>query len=303
MNLSRSSVFPSRPALRLRAALLLILSVTLLTASRADEAVPLPAGLRVFTCGHSFHAWAGRMIADLAESAGIKEHKLAGISSIGGSRVIQHWEVAEEKNEARKQLAAGQVDVLTLSPIWLPDEGIEKFAQLGAEHNPAIRVLVQEFWLPNDTYHPVYPLETREYVDHNAADLAELRRQNDRYRADIEGHAREINQRLGKQVVFVVPVGEASIALREKIVAGKVPGLKVQWRLFADMWGHASAPLKVLAAYCNYAVIYRRSPVGLPLPPELVENKEFAFPALNKLLQEIAWDAVIHNPMTGVGPK
>ena len=51
------------------------------------------------------------------------------------------------------------VDVLTLSPIWLPDEGIEKFAKLGLEHNPDIRVTVQEFWLPNDTYHPVYPLE------------------------------------------------------------------------------------------------------------------------------------------------
>ena len=137
-------------------------------------------------------------------------------------------------------------------------------------------------------------------MDHNAADLAELRRQNDHYCADIEGHAREINDRLGKQVVFVVPVGAASVALREKIVAGKVPGLKVQWRLFADMWGHAAPPLKVLAAYCNYAVIYRRSPVGLPLPPELVENKEFAIPALNRLLQEIAWETVSHHPLTGV---
>jgi len=69
------------------------------------------------------------------------------------------------------------------------------------------------------------------------------------------------------------------------------------------MWGHPTTPLKVLAAYCHYAVIYRRSPVGLPMPEALEQNKEFAIPALNKLLQELAWDAVIHNPMTGVAPE
>lgn len=262
-----------------------------------------PAGLRVFTCGHSFHVWVVRMLEDMAAKGGIKDHRVAGVSSIGGSRVIQHWDVAEEKNAARKALAAGEVDVLTLSPIWLPDDGIEKFARLGFEHNPNIRVTVQEYWLPNDAYNPVYPLETRKFVDHNATDLAELRKANAAYCRDIENHVREINQRLGKDALVVVPVGEASIALREKIVAGRVPGLKVQWRLFADMWGHPTPPLKVLAAYCHYAVIYRRSPVGLPMPLEFEQNREFANPALNRLLQEIAWEAVTHHPMTGVTPE
>ncbi len=268
--------------------------------AKAAPAAPLPAGLRVFTCGHSFHVWAAQMIADVAKSAGIAGHQIAGVSSIGGSRVSQHWDVADEKNLAKKLLTEGKVDVLTLSPIWLPDEGIEKFAKLAFEHNPDIRITVQEYWLPNDEYHPVYPLDTRKFVDHNATDLAELRKANASYEHDIEQHVRDINQRLGKDALVVVPVGAASIALREQIVRGKVPGLKVQWRLFTDMWGHPAPPLKVLAAYCHYAVIYRRSPVGLPMPPELESNKEFAAPALNRLLQELAWDAIIHNPMSGV---
>jgi len=263
-------------------------------------AEPPPAGLRVFTCGHSFHVWVVPMLTDLAGKAGIQGHRVAGVSSIGGSRVVQHWDVAEEKNAAKKALAAGEVDVLTLSPIWLPDEGIENFARLGFEHNPNIRLTVQEYWLPNDAYHPVYPLETRKYVDHNATDLAELRKANDAYCRDIENHVREINQRLGKDALVVVPVGEASIALREKIVSGRVPGLKVQWRLFADMWGHPAPPLRVLAAYCHYAVIYRQSPVGLPMPAEFEQNREFANPALNRLLQEIAWETVTHHPLTGL---
>ena len=270
----------------------------------AEDAAPLPAGLRVFTCGHSFHIWVARMLYDMANAAGIKNHQMAGLSGIGGSRVIQHWDVADEKNLAKKALTEGKVDVLTLSPIWLPDDGIEKFAKLAFEHNPNIRITVQEYWLPNDEYNPVYPLDVRKTVDHNATDLAELRKANARYEHDIEEHVRKINEGLGKQVLFVVPVGAASVALREEIAAHKVRSMKVQWRLFADMWGHPTAPLRVLAAYCHYAVIYRRSPVGLPMPPELEANREFAYPALNKLLQELAWEAVINNPMSGVSaPK
>ena len=112
------------------------------------------------------------------KGAGIKGHQVVGVSSIGGSRVIQHWNVAEEKNQAKAALRAGNVDVLTLSPIWLPDEGIEKFARLALEHNPHIRITVQEFWLPNDTYEPIYPLDPRKKVDHDATNLAELRKKH-----------------------------------------------------------------------------------------------------------------------------
>ena len=120
------------------------------------------------------------MLSEMAKAAGIKEHQAVGLSSIGGSRVIQHWDVAEEKNKAKAALRAGKVDVLTLSPIWLPDEGIEKFATLALEHNPNIRVTVQEFWLPNDIS-PGLPLEARKKVDHNATTIAELRKRHAPY--------------------------------------------------------------------------------------------------------------------------
>jgi hypothetical protein len=243
------------------------------------------------------------MLDEMARSAGIKDHQSVGSSMIGGSRVIQHWDVPEEKNAAKAALRAGKVDVLTLSPIWLPDDGIENFARLGFEQNPEIRVTVQEYWLPNDTYHPVYPLETRKKVDHDATEIEELRKQQAHYDRDIEALVRGVNQRLGKNVVLVVPVGQAAVALREKIVAGQAPGLKAQWDLFRDTWGHPQAPLRVLSAYCHFAVIYRRSPVGLPLPSQLANAENLTADEkdkLNRLLQELAWDAVAHHPLAGV---
>jgi len=54
--------------------------------------------------------------------------------------------------------------------------------------------------------------------------------------------------------------------------------------------------LKLLSGYCHFAVIYRRSPVGLPVPPSAKSlDKELVL-----LLQKLAWDAVTHDPLSGV---
>jgi hypothetical protein len=287
----------------LTALVLAVLAGALPAPGQAQDSAPITKGLRVFTCAHSFHGFVYGMLAEVAKNAGIQGHTGAGISSIGGSQVIQHWNASDEKHQAKAVLSTGKVDVLTLSPIWMPDEGIEKFAQLGLEHNPNIRVTVQEFWLPNDTYEPKYPLDVHKTpkVDHDAVNLAELRKKQAQYDHDVDEFVRGVNQRLGKQVLFTVPVGQAAVALREKIVAGQAPGLKKQWDLFSDSWGHPQPPLQVLSTYCHFAVIYRRSPVGLPVPSALTRAKKPEWnDKLNRLLEELAWDAVIHHPMSGI---
>ena len=287
----------------MRAAFLLTtLCLTTLLALADDLQPPVTVGQRVATCGHSFHVFTYRQVAEMALAAGLK-HELAGLSSIGGSTVLKHWAVPEEKSAVKQVLKAGKADVLTLSPIWLPDEAIEQFVKIGIEHNPALRITVQEYWMPNDEYEPVYPLQTRKKVDHNATDLAKLRADNARYAKDIEDLVRGINQRAGKNAVVVVPVGLAASALREKIAAGEAPGLKDQWSLFRDPWGHALAPLQMLSSYCHFAVIYRRSPVGLPRPSafkSLTHMSQADQEKLNHLLQELAWEAVSTHPMTGL---
>jgi hypothetical protein len=283
----------------------LVLALLAATQIQADEqkhdgqAAPLTKGQRVFTCGHSFHVWVPPILSDVAKSAGINDHQAVGLSSIGGSRVIQHWNVPEEKNQAKEALRGCKVDVLTLSPIYLPDEGIEKFTELALQHNPQIRVTVQEFWERWDIYEPTMKPPAK--VDHNAITGEELRRRHAPYFKDMDEHIRNLNKRFGKQVLYVVPVGQAVIALREKIIAGQAPGLKTQEALFTDPLGHPTAPLQALAAYCHFAVIYRVNPVGLPLPAVLARDKNSgSAEKLNRLLQELAWDAVIQHPLSGV---
>src|SRR5947207_7566198 len=109
------------------------------------------------------------------------------------------------------------------------------------------------------------------------------------YFKSMDEHVRDLNKKLGKDVLVIVPAGQAVIALREKIIAGKAPGLKVQEDLFTDAIGHAKPPLAALVAYCQYAVIYKSSPVGLPLPAVLKKAKIEDAEKLNTLLQELAW--------------
>ena len=272
-------------------------------ADSSKLAAPIDAGQRVFSIGHSFHVWVPGIVTDLAAMAELPGHSQVGISSIGGSRVIQHWDLPPEKNKGRDALATGNVDVLTMSPIFLPDEGIENFVSLALEHNKGIRVIAQPIWLRWDIYEP--KTKRPATVDHNAITGEELRKRHAEHFQKMDDHIRALNQKyreqVGHTVMFIAPAPQALIALREKIIAGEAPGLKQQEDLFTDALGHGTAPLKALVAYVNYATIYRRSPIGLPVPAilkqaKLGENEE----QLNRLLQEIAWDAVVQHPLSGV---
>lgn len=268
----------------------------------ADEAIsaPIDRGLRVFSAGHSFHVFVPGNLIEMAKGAEIKDHVFVGLSSIGGSRVIQHWDLADDKFKAKEHLRSGKVDVLTLSPIYLPDDGIEKFTRLGLEHNPDIRVTIEEFWLPFDLYDPPFKKRPAK-VDHNIPTGDELRTLHAPYFQSMDEHIAALNKSLGKDVLLIVPVGQAVIALREKIIAGEAPGLKTQEDLFTDAIGHATAPLQALVSYCHFAVIYRRSPVGLPMPSVMVKAKNPNWDEkLNRMLQELAWEAVIQHPQSGV---
>lgn len=254
-------------------------------------------GQRVFFSGHSFHYFMPPILADMAKKADIKDHTQVGLSAIGGSRVHQHWNAGGGKNKAREALEAGKLDVFTMAPIFLPDEGIENFVKLGVDNNPKIRIFVQENWLPWDHYEPAFKAPPGK-VDHNAPTSETLRKMHAPYFKSIDEHVAELNKKFDTRAVRVAPVGQAVIKLREAIIDGKASGLKEQNDLFTDPIGHAKAPLKALVAYTYYALIYERSPVGLPMPAVLGITDEGG--KLNRLLQEIAWDAVTSHPQSGV---
>ena len=277
---------------------LLVFIATPLSRALADDA-PVK-GLRVLTAGHSFHVWMPGLLNDLAKNAGIIGHQQAGLSSIGGSRVIQHWDAEGDKQKIKPVLMEGKADVLTLSPIFLPDAGIENFVKLGLEHNPKLRITVQEFWMTFDDGALWGKPNKGLVIDRDSKTMAQLHEAHDSYFKSMDEHVRELNTKYGKgkTAVFIVPVGQAVLALRELIIKGEAPGIAKQSDLFTDAIGHPRDHVKALAAYCHFAVIYGRSPIGLPMPAAVAKLPEAE--KLNALLQKLAWDAVIRHPLSGV---
>jgi hypothetical protein len=261
----------------------------------AQQSKSPPAGLRVFYTGHSFHMFVVPQMEQLVKSAEIQGHKLVGRQGIGGSRVIQHWELADDKNTARPALTSGEVDVFTMAAhLQIPDEGITKFAELGLAHNPNLRLLVQASWYPFDL-----PAEKR--IGNNAqrdeAKIADLQAAIDEWRKKLEAQVDELNKQHGKKAVFIVPAGDAVVKLRGLVIDGKYPGIAKQSELFTDPIGHGRGHVQALATYCNYAAIYRASPEGLKLTVQGVDEAQHA------ILQKIAWETVSAYSHAGVAAK
>ena len=279
---------------------LLVAATTRPTTAPAEASGAITEGLRIYTAGHSFHApFVPQWLEACAKAAFIKGHVNLGVTFIGGSSVLQQWNIPASSNRAKQALRTGNVDVLTLSPVFLPDPGIEDFARYALRFNPNTRITVQESWIPNDKFEPDAPLHQGMSVDHDAATAEQLERMHAAYFQKIVHDVSDLNQRLGKRAVFVVPCGHALLQLREKIIRGEVPGIQKQSELFMDNLGHPKAALRALVGYCHFAVIYRRTPVGLPVLAPL-DSDDGDDGKLNLLLQQIAWDAVTHDPLSGV---
>ena len=258
----------------------------------ADDARTTPDGVRVFYTGHSFHMFVPPRVEQMVEAAGIKGHKLAGTQGIGGSRVIQHWDLADEKNKAKAALTSGEVDVFTMAAhVAIPDEGITKFTELGLEHNPKLRLLVQASWYPFDVPDDK---RIRDNVQRDDMKIEDLQAAVDQWRTKLETQVDELNKQHERQAVFITPVGDAVVKLRGMIVAGTYPGVTKQSELFTDPIGHGGPHIQSLAAYCNYAAIYRVSPEGLKTPPQGLDDAQQA------ILQKLAWETVSNYPHAGI---
>lgn len=286
----------------------LILVVVLCAAGQASMAatetgsavvlVPPADSQRVFICTHSFMTFIAKLLPPMAK-AGEVGYVQVGHQMLGGSQVIEHWNLTNDK--AKPALQEARVDTLILSPtVQVPDAGIDRYTRLGLAANPRLRVLVQASWPAHDdafnTTGAARVQHARSFrnTDRNQLDAAGIERMRTAMRvgwgAILSTQVAALNDAVGQEAVRIVPVYEAVLSLRQAIVAGNVPGISSQSSLFADDLGHPTVPLMVLVAYCHYTALYRRTPVGLPVPTELAGFGSQV--ELNRILQQTAWAAI-----------
>jgi hypothetical protein len=251
-------------------------------------------------------------LAALAAERGKQGHEARAVQMIGGSTPMQHWSQGDgddSKNIAKVALRKGGVDVFTLSPgSRMPEEGIDRFGDLMLETNPNGRILAQSSWTPFDgtgftpnvgfTARPSFTNEDRDKADVATIDgWIERLEAKDGYLERLRTQLGGINVRAGHTMAYVVPSANAVYELRKQIVRGKVPGIARQSEIFSDDIGHPRAPLAHLVSYVWFAAMYRESPVGLQA---LVDAGDPTSAPREALLQKLAWNAVVGEPMSGV---
>lgn len=265
--------------------------------AQADGKPAPPEGLRVFYASHSLMWYAPAPLVEMAEAAGIKNHELVGLQSLGASRTVQHWNLPEDKNQAKKALQTGEVDVFIMSPINFPDEGVENFVKLGLKHNPNMRFIMQLSWGGGDIDNQAFPQGAFDIVDREKSP-EQLKSLFERNIVAGEAQADAINKKYGKgrKILALVPSAQAMVALRTKIANNDWPGLTRQSELFVDAV-HPSAPMEALNTYMHFAVLYGQSPVGLPMPAMLTKARRKDWgDNFNRSLQELAWETVTSYP-------
>ncbi len=296
------------------------LSIAPGVATGQESTSPITVGQKYFMATHSFNVFIGPNRSNgnpgpldrLAAEAGLDGHQNLGIQMIGGSTPMQHWNQGDgddSRNLAKVALRAGGVDVFTMSPnARMPEDGIDLFGDLMIETNPAGRILVQNSWSAWDgqgTTGSVGGTGAPSFTndDHNTATVETIDGWINSLEADggylerMRTQLAGINSRAGRQVAYIVPSAIAVYRLRQEILRGNVPGIEIQSEIFSDAMGHPRPPIVNIVSYAWFATMYRQSPVGLTA---LIDADDSTSAARELLMQQIAWNVVLAEPMSGV---
>jgi len=300
------------------------LLLALLGLSNVAAADAIERGQKYVMATHSFNVFIGPRtnrltggtspgpLAALAEEAGKQGHANLAVQMIGGSTPMQHWNQGngdDSQNIAKVALHKGGVDVFTMSPnAMIPEEGIDLFGDLLIQTNPQARLMVQASWSAwdgNGSTRSVGGNGGNGFVnaDRDSATLGTI----DDWLATLHGEGQyfdrlrsqlvEINHRANRVMASVVPSNVAVYTLRKQIIKGNVAGITKQSEVFRDPIGHGRQPVMNVVTYAWFAAMYRQSPLGLQA---LINPSDPTSAEREILLQKIAWNAVVAEPMSGV---
>lgn len=269
------------------------------------------APLRVYHLGHSL---VGRDMPAMLEQLAGDGHSHA--SQLGwGTSLRAHWDPDEPINgfeqennhpnflPAREAISSGTFDAVVLTEmvelrdaITYHDSPTYKsfWAELARQASPNTQVYLYETWHRLD--------DPDGWLERLDRDFSEL------WRGKIL--AGDIAKSGTDRATRMIPAGQVMAEFVRRVEAqGGVGNIDSREALFArqdsgelDMI-HLSDLGEYLVAITHYAVLYKRSPVGLPAQLNLADGSAARAPTEDAalLMQQVAWEVVQRLPETGVG--
>lgn len=273
------------------------------------QPLPKPEGaLRVFHLGHSL---VGRdMPAMVAQLAGAGHHY---DSQLGwGTSLMQHWEPDQPINgfdvennhprfrAAKEALGTGEYDALVLTEMVEIADAVRyhdsaaylaRWAGLARHANPQTRIYLYETWHHND--------DAAGWLRRIDDDLRGYWQEGITYPALAESGA----------AIHLIPAGQVMAAfVRAAAAQGGLDGLDGANALMARNEDgtvdtiHLNDLGAYMVALTHYAVLYHKTPVGLPFALNRADGTpaDAPSPAVAALMQRTVWEVVRRHPETGV---
>lgn len=274
-------------------------------AARYLLSLPAPSGpIKTYHLGHSL---VGRdMPAMLAQLA---QHEYS--SQLGwGASLKNHWEgqvsgFAEENASSAFKAAGTSLDrgaydaVILTEMVELQDairwhasaQYLAQWTLRARAGNPQVRVYLYETWHRLDD-----PAGWLARIDHDSTALW----QDQLLRPAMADPA------VG--TIYVIPGGQVLGAVARAIDAGQVPGLTARTQVFAQQHDGTSDPIHLndlghyLMALTHYAVLYHKSPLGLPHQLRRADGRTADSFSIEQahVLQQVVWQTVTRYRTSGV---
>ncbi len=261
------------------------------------------APLKVYHLGHSLVGpYMPMMLRQLADTGHGYNSQLGW-----GSPLQQHWEPDvpingfEESNgppayrDAKEAMASGEYDAVVLTEAVEirdtikyhdPHDYLRKWAVAAWDGNPDTRVYLYETWHTLD--------DAEGWLERLDLDLERY------WVGKILRPAlayEEVNN-----PIYIIPAGQVMASFVRKVeAAGGIGAIRDRTDLFDDDI-HFSHFGGYLVALTHYAVLYGRSPVGLPHNMRLPDGStaDDPGPEAARVMQETVWEVVTSYPPSGV---
>lgn len=258
---------------------------------------------------HLGHSLVGRdMPAFLAQMAGHPYDSQLG----WGTPLRAHWEADmaingfEAENDhprfrpVREALASGDYDAVVLTEMVSLEDAIRwhasphylaLWADYARDGNPDARIYLYESWHGLDI--------EGGWLERIDGDLSRL----------WEGEVLQGAAAWGAQSIHVIPAGQVMAASARAAEAGQIPGLSRREDLMRKNPDGSQDPIhpsdlgNYIVALTHYAVLYHRSPEGLPHALTRADGSSLEIPPdTAAALQRLTWQVVSATPRTGIAP-
>ena len=269
---------------------------------------PSDGSLRIVGTGHSFMAPGYKTLPLIAKASGLKQpplltHTGGGITGSTRYKWEQENGIFQFDKKPTPKLLSSIANSRWDAMMWGPyfnDRAVyySCWIDFCLKFNPDMKFYVSDAW-PQ-----LYQLEQEPASEEELTSDLIVKLGRDRVES-YSGIVNELNAKYDDRV-FVMPTCEAMVLCVQYYNEGKLPGIegihktigKKERSLWRDRLGHLGPGLERLEGYVFYATLYGRNPELIK--GEIFRPSEFPSRELDRRFREIAWKAVLRNPLSGV---